>query len=234
MKHQLWMTLGRTSAGLRAIWLYCKLFNKRNVVVDPSTELVIEGYPRSANTYSVAVMWVSNGEDIKIAHHVHGSAQINKAVKLGIPAILLIRNPADTVASLLMRCPYLSGRDLLKNYIMFHRSLMGNINNIIIVDFETTVSSMDKVIEYINRKHNRSYFIPDLSAIGDKITSKLEYMDMRDRKNNTVNKMTIASPTLEKKQKSRNIKNGLECNESTLLRECNDLYKVFLDKKLIC
>jgi hypothetical protein len=43
----------------------------KNQVVDKETHLVIEGFPRSANTFAVAAFKYSQKGSIKIAHHLH-------------------------------------------------------------------------------------------------------------------------------------------------------------------
>lgn len=56
-------------------WLYFPIQRlrpqRRDLVVARDTEIVIEGYPRSANTFAVAAFLLAQGRPVKIAHHLH-------------------------------------------------------------------------------------------------------------------------------------------------------------------
>jgi len=65
-------------------WLYFNIYglkskNKR-LGVDASTDLVIEGFPRSANTFAVAA-FESHDVDINMAHHLQFAIQNYKLDK---------------------------------------------------------------------------------------------------------------------------------------------------------
>src|SRR5205814_3293356 len=60
------------------------------------TEVVIEGFPRSGNTFAVAAFhYAQRPRDVKIAHHAHVPAQLLSAVRLGLPAVVLVRDPEE-------------------------------------------------------------------------------------------------------------------------------------------
>jgi len=59
-------------------WLYFALQHlrpsRRHLLVTKDTEIVIEGYPRSANTFAVVAFLLAQGHPVKIAHHLHVSS----------------------------------------------------------------------------------------------------------------------------------------------------------------
>jgi hypothetical protein len=68
-------------------------------IVSPGHDLVIEGFPRSANSFAVSAFMFANGwRDPRVATHVHSPAQVLLAARWGIPTIVLIRPPEDAVA----------------------------------------------------------------------------------------------------------------------------------------
>ena len=75
---------------------------RREFLVSPSTDLVIEGFPRSGNTFAVAAFVLSQPRPVRIAHHHHVPAQVIYAVKRGIPVLVVVRKPDDAVLSLVM------------------------------------------------------------------------------------------------------------------------------------
>jgi hypothetical protein len=223
-KHYLWMYLGRSQRGLRMLSLYCSILNKRNVIVDKNTELVIEGYPRSANTFTYAAFIISNGQSIKVAHHVHASAQYLKAVELGIPAILLIRHPLDAVVSLILRAPYISPKRALKDYLYFHNSLYKVASNLVVVDFKYAIVNTDNVFRYVNSAYGKSFSIPNLNEQLDDIKAYVEFMDKRERNSDEVDVLTVAVPTKMKKEYASNLKEKLMAENSDLIDQCVSIY----------
>ncbi len=68
----------------------------------PDTRLVVEGYPRSSNSFAVdmigeaAIGFVHRSQ---IAHHTHDVANLQIAQAYGIPKVILIRTPEDAILS---------------------------------------------------------------------------------------------------------------------------------------
>ncbi|MEQ8293721.1 MAG: hypothetical protein RIA08_16080 [Roseovarius sp.] len=68
-------------------------------LVTPNCELVIDGFPRSANTWIYYHVQVAFPET-RIAHHVHSWQQFLLARFYRVPSILIVRNPDACVQSL--------------------------------------------------------------------------------------------------------------------------------------
>lgn len=64
-----------------------------NMLVESDTELVIEGFERSGNTFAVVAFETAQPRPVKTAHHLHAAAQVVSAVRMGVPTLLLIRPP---------------------------------------------------------------------------------------------------------------------------------------------
>jgi len=74
--------------------------NFRNKLAEKDTDIVIEGYPRSANSFSVkAFKYAQGNKKHKIGEHTHAYAQIQRATTLGLPTIVLVRQPYEAVLS---------------------------------------------------------------------------------------------------------------------------------------
>ena len=142
-------TLFYTVYGLKPI--------NRMLFVNKSTQLVIEGFPRSANTFAVLAFQYLQSKEIKIAHHLHVPSQIFRAVKWHIPTIVLIRNPIDAVASLLIRNPRLSITQSLKNYIYFYEKIFEYRYSYIVANFDEVVQDYSQVIKKLNNKFDTNF-----------------------------------------------------------------------------
>jgi len=76
-------------------WLYFALQrlrqSYRHLLVTEDTEIVIEVYPSSANTFAVAAFLLVQGRSVRIERHLLVPAQVIQTVRWGIPTIILIR-----------------------------------------------------------------------------------------------------------------------------------------------
>jgi hypothetical protein len=70
-----------------------------HLCVRDDTELVIEGYPRSANSTTAYGFLDRQSRPVRVAHHKHHAAQLLLASKRGLPAVLLIRKPEQAIIS---------------------------------------------------------------------------------------------------------------------------------------
>lgn len=73
-------------------------FSRNLRLADERTDLVIEGFPRSGNTFSRKLVELAFPE-VNLASHVHAVAALKSALFYKKPTILLLRNPVDCVAS---------------------------------------------------------------------------------------------------------------------------------------
>ena len=129
----------------------------RDYLVDNETEIVISGYPRSANSFAVTAFAESQRRAVRIAHHVHVEAQLMEAVRRGLPAIALVRNPRDAVRSLKAALPSTNLRYALRRWIRFYTRVEQLSDHIVISDFSCTTGDFASVIRQVNRKFGTQY-----------------------------------------------------------------------------
>jgi hypothetical protein len=139
--------------------------------VKADTDLVIEGFPRSANTSTVLAFQFAQPQSIKIAYHYHVPAQIIRAVKLGLPTLVLIRNPVDAIVSLqhqkiLMHHWNLSVQRSLQYYIYFYESIVGLKHAYIVGEFQDITTSLNPTIARLNSKFNTNFSPISITAQG--------------------------------------------------------------------
>lgn len=123
----------------------------------PATELVIEGYPRSGNTFAVESFRAAQRVPVNISSHVHTPAQLLRAVAAGVPAVLVVREPVAAATSLLLAAPYLSPRGALYEWIRFHRRLIPHRDQLVVATFDQVTADMGAVIERINARFGTSF-----------------------------------------------------------------------------
>ena len=95
----------------------------RKVMVHENTDICIEGFPRSANSFAVRAFPIAN-PNIKVSSHIHVTMQIIKAVNLSIPVLFLLRDPLDSLSSLLIVDPALSQNFALWSWLNLHKQIL--------------------------------------------------------------------------------------------------------------
>lgn len=129
----------------------------RECLFSATKEIVIEGFPRSANTFSVVAFRQAQGRDVPMAHHLHVEAQVLKGVRQGLPVIVLIRNPVDAVKSLLVRHPNTGVESAFRRYIHFYEAVDKVRDRVVLASFEAVTSDFGSIIERVNSKYGTSY-----------------------------------------------------------------------------
>lgn len=127
------------------------------LVVRPDSEIVIEGYPRCANSFSVLAFERAQQRPMHIGHHLHAPAQIALGVKYGIPVLALIREPISAAASLITRHPEISAAQALRQYVSFYECVRRYGDQVVLADFRRITSDYAGVIDAVNRRFNRSF-----------------------------------------------------------------------------
>lgn len=130
-------------------------------VVDPSSDIVIEGFPRSANSFAVGAFRSAQPCSVKIAHHLHSPAQILEAQRHNIPCLVLIRKPKDAIVShkALQAQNRLRGNRGLKitfktyrhMYINFYSPLLRGTQTYVVAPFDEVVTDYGKSIDRLNK-----------------------------------------------------------------------------------
>lgn len=142
-------------------------------VIGADTELVIDGYTRSATTFAVYAFQLSQDKPVRLAHHLHAPAQLIRAAQTHVPALLLIREPQGAVLSQLVREPDVALRDALVAYCRFYACLLPYQDAFVVGEFEDVTGDFGSVIRRINAR-----FGTEFAPFVDTEANRRECMDM--------------------------------------------------------
>lgn len=129
----------------------------RQTPIGKETEIVIEGFPRSGNTFALLAFETAQPRPVAIAHHSHAPAQVIRAVRRGIPTLILIRRPADAVLSWVIRDRHISVRQALRRYIGLYSRVMLHRDGYVVELFEEVTSDFGELISRINERFGTSF-----------------------------------------------------------------------------
>ena len=131
-------------------------------VVGPATELVIDGYTRCASTFVVYAFQLAQERPVRVAHHLHASAQLVEAVRRGLPTLAVIREPRGAVLSQLIREPNVDLRDAMVAYARFYERLLSYRQGMVVGEFRQLTSDPGAVVRRLNTRFGTSYAPPQL------------------------------------------------------------------------
>jgi hypothetical protein len=125
----------------------------------PDTEIVIEGFPRTANTFAHIAFKVAQAQPVKIAHHTHAAAQILAGVRRNIPTIVLIREPEAAVISYIIGNfdPGISMRQVLYDYLAFYQPILKYRNKFVLAPFHEITHNYGAIIRKVNEQYGSNF-----------------------------------------------------------------------------
>jgi hypothetical protein len=122
-------------------------------VVDRHTDLLVEGYSAAANTFTREALQYAN-PGIRLASHLHTAVHVRRALRLGVPVLILLRAPVDSVVSVLARFPA-QRRDIaveLGAYVRFYSGALAVADRVALTRFEDTTTRLGEVIVATNQQ----------------------------------------------------------------------------------
>lgn len=202
--------------------LWCRLFRQDALkrFVSRDTDIVIEGFPRSGNTFAVAAFTISQDRQLKIARHTHKVMQVVRAVEMNVPTLVLIRKPEDAIISLTIRHPYISVQQGLKTYIRYYNGIKPYRMGYILAKFEDVTTNYGHVIEQVNQQFGTDFQIyRHTSEQKAKAFQLVERMHREYTNNNTIDESAVARPSKIRLETKRELLRNLDKNQLKVIRE---------------
>ena len=205
--------------------LYRMLRKDRARVVTPETQLVIEGFPRSGNSFARVAFNQAQRGKVRIAHGLHVPAQVIRAAQWRIPTLVLIRNPRDAVLSFAIRDP-ISVDQALRYYISFYETVERYRDEYVLGRFEEVTEDFGRVIQRINDKFGTGFslFRHDEQNVA-RVFARME-KNSRKRYGETRWETKVSAPTDLKERMKREVGYELEDpSRQALVSEAEAVYE---------
>lgn len=129
-----------------------------------TTTLVIDGYPRSANTFATGAFLYAQGHRgsfantrIDIANHWHRPSQFTLAARWNVPAIALIREPRGAILSNLIFSSSDDAAWFTNRYLLFYRTVERVRDKVMVIDFKDAIADMGQVIRRVNERYGTGF-----------------------------------------------------------------------------
>jgi hypothetical protein len=124
-----------------------------------ATEICIEGFLRSGNTFAVIAFQRAQPRVVSIAHHTHAAGAVIAAVEMGTPTLVLIRPPEESVLSYVIRWPSLTIGQALRGYVRFYEPLVAHRDRFVVGRFDEVTADLGAAIRRVNDRFGTD-FVP--------------------------------------------------------------------------
>lgn len=179
-------------------------YESRRVAAD--TAVVIEGFPRSANSYARWAFEQASGGEFPLAGHTHSSAIARLGVRRGIPTIVIVRDPDDAVASLLQMDIGATAGSGFHAYDRFYRRLLSYRSGIHVARFEDVVGDFGAVLRQASAYAGT--VLPVFDPTPDNARAVSDRLDAANRERNegTLDEASVSRPSARRRTSSEVLK----------------------------
>jgi len=214
--------------GYQVASIFSKHYRER--VASKNVDIVIEGFPRSANTYGEVSFRMMQSRPVRVGHHLHAAGQISFAVKHGIPCIALIREPFPAIASLIVRSPKLGPRDAILDYLQINSTILHNCEKLIVSPFECTTKDFGSIINLVNIQFGTEFDCALPPSVSEQdVLMEIERLDVL---NSGGDENMVARPSSERKTKALEISSLLSSSRelAPLMHKASDVYNQIIER----
>jgi hypothetical protein len=191
--------------------------------VTRETDVVIEGYPRSGNTFAVTALRMAQSRPLRVASYLHVPAQVVRASRMGLPTCVLIREPGAAARSLVVKFPFLRPIDVLRGYAAFYRACARYRAQFVVARFDRVITDFGGVVDAINQRFGTDFARFEHTA--ENVSRVFEQIDAENQTDFGGRVETSDRPLRGKDRKKSDI--PLEGCERTLAR-CERIYEEFV------
>ena len=146
-------------------------------LVAEDTDLLIESFPRSASSFALAAFNLAQEPArLKVAHHTHAPGHVIAAIRLGVPALVLVRDPEGAVVSSMIRHPGRTFAGVLRGYVDFHEPLLPYRGDLVVGTFAEVVGGeVGRITRRVNDRFGTAFV--EFEATEDNIARCLREID---------------------------------------------------------
>jgi hypothetical protein len=198
--------------------------------VRPQTRLVLDGFPRSANSYAHVAFLKANGMDFPLASHRHSHQLILSGVRRGLPTIVLIREPGPAIASALQHAPGTPAKAGLDMYRAFYSHVLPVVDDVLVATFEEATDDFGEVIRRCNAKFGTDFEVYEKTDEAEAEVFGLIEDVTAFAYGDEGHEGRVPRPS-QQRSAADEILEGLSSDDRAALAELDELYRAVLDRR---
>jgi hypothetical protein len=188
------------------------------------TALVIEGFPRSGNSFASAAFGLATEWKVPRVSNTHLAGQVLLAVRRRLPTLVVIRRAGDAVPSLCVAAGYLRPAAGLREWLRFYRAVEPVASSVLLATFDEVTTDFGAVVDRLNARFGTSFppFVHDEETAAQ-VFAGLE--DYGRRKHGAVPEDSIARPSAERQARNAAVRAAMaDAPFTRLLAQADSLY----------
>jgi len=195
--------------------------------ITQQTALVIEGFPRSGNSFATTAFGLAAGPDVQRSSNTHLPGQVRIAVARGIPTLVLIRRCADAAASLCVAAPYLTPAMAVREWLRFYRAVAAYQSRFVLATFDEVTADFGAVITRVNERFGTAF--PLFEHTSDNVARVQRALeDYGVRKRGYLREESIARPSAARANANRAARDEMP---TRLVARADELYDAMLQAR---
>jgi hypothetical protein len=123
-----------------------------HATLDRDTALVIDGFTRSAVTFAVVAFQLAQDDHVRVAHHLHAAGHLIEAARRGVPTLVTVREPKDSILSALIREPLVPPAQFLRSFADFYERILPYRSRFVVATFDEVTTDMGEVTARVNER----------------------------------------------------------------------------------
>jgi len=199
-------------------------------LVAPDTEIVIEGFPRSGNTFATMAFLMAQDRPVKIGHHTHAAGHVARAAKLAIPTLVVVREPVDSCASNMLRFD-VSAKAAVDAWLRFHRVVADLVARVQVATFPSVTADFGEVTSRLNARFGTAFVAFDHTP--ENVERVFERIDERNRSHfGSVVASAVPRPSADRDAMKASTRAALEAPAVTpLVGDAVELYRSLVEEE---
>lgn len=219
----------RRSNRMYPLYLRARRRKSLSLLCDSNTDLVVEAFPRSANTYLVSALALATNDALRIAHHLHDPVQLDRAARFEKPCVVILRNPLDAVVSWHLKRPEMDCRLMMAVYESFHAVILRHPQSPSFVSFEDVTGRTDATIKWICEKLLADHGLEPIAADREAVFHRIDSLKQARKKSEAASgaasfELSVARPTEMKELAKQKAANAVKAADPDRLQRIEALY----------
>lgn len=219
----------RTRAGEHPVLLRPLFRLTMSSIEDPrittATRLVIEGFPRSGNSFASSAFAMASGYELPRSSNTHFAGQVKVAVARRVPTLVVIRRAVDAAASLCVAAPYLTPAGALHEWRRFYRAVEPLQHGFVLATFDEVTGDFGTVLDRVNRRFGSD--LPRFDHTDDnarRVQAGLDGWELR--KQGQVREESVARPSAARAAATDAVRHAMRApRHAQLVAACDAIYE---------
>jgi hypothetical protein len=193
-----------------------------------ATEICIEGFLRSGNTFTVIAFQRAQPRIVSVAHHVHAPAAVVTAVTMRTPTLVLIRPPEESVLSYVIRWPMLTIGQALRGYVRFYEPLVPYRDGFVVARLDEVTADLGGVIRRVNARFGTDFVPYEPNEVNEcAVRNELDAWDANtNRREGGPAELARGRPTEEKETRKQELRTAYRSRRHARTRtKAEDVYR---------